>query len=137
MSTPFPTRFAIQVGGYGGPSYMLRGAGRKLRYEATDSMMWETRVETIAPSHAQWQAFWESLDEIGVWRWRPHYPNPGVLDGTSWSVDIAVGDKAVRSHGSNGYPTADGTLAREPTPTPEFRRFLAAVRALIGGRALS
>ena len=78
-----------------------------------------------------------ALDSIGVWAWKEDYPNPGVLDGTSWRLEIAYEDTQLSSHGINNYPKTNGTPCDSPDPTYKFRELLKAVRSLIGGLEFS
>ena len=69
------------------------------------------------------------MREPEVWQWEAQYPDPGVMDGTQWSVHLAKGDREVASTGSNAYPGSEG-----PEPSETFRRFREAVQALVGDR---
>ena len=40
---------------------------------------------TIRPTLPQWREFRQTLDDIGVWKWRANYPRDEVMDGTQWS----------------------------------------------------
>jgi hypothetical protein len=129
-----PRGLHIRVGGYPGPWYSVELLGEVLRYEAKGRADLPTDVELFEPTERQWQEFAAALDALGVWRWRANYPNPGVMDGTSWSIDIDYGRVAIRAGGDNNYPAAGGAPSGKPEPTREFRGLLTAVRNLIGGR---
>jgi hypothetical protein len=67
------------------------------------------------PSPEQWAAFGRSLDEIDIWSWRSEYPNPGILDGTQWGLDIEYPDRSVHWHGITI------TLGQAERPTEDWR----------------
>lgn len=127
-----PTTFEISIGGFMGPSYNLKIESEALIYTAYDSGYSDPKTSKINPSSRKWGNFWKKLDQLNVWGWQPDYENPGVMDGTGWSVDIEFGDRKIHSGGSNNYPGGE-----EDDPDLEegsvFRRFLKAVQNLIGG----
>jgi hypothetical protein len=132
--TTQPMQLSIGIGGFMGPSYSVELAEGRLRYQATGSGYADLRTEWIEPAAAQWSAFRDGLDAIGIWKWQPEYPNPGVCDGTQWQVEIVYADAMVRSHGDNNYPEADGTASGDPDSTPAFGTLMEHVRLLLGGR---
>lgn len=58
--------------------------------------------EVIVPTKQQWERFW-SLMEL-CRDWGPEYINYGIVDGTSWSVDVSGNGISIRSEGANAYP---------------------------------
>ena len=58
--------------------------------------------EVITPTKQQWEKFWSLMEQCRDWE--PAYQNPGILDGTSWGVDVSGGGICVRTEGSNAYP---------------------------------
>jgi hypothetical protein len=129
-----PKTLRISVGGYTGPSYSVELCAGKLRYIATEYGHTNPRSEFIAPTEEQWSQFRAALDSCRVWQWRPHYPNPGVEDGTLWSIEVAYEDATVLSHGDNSYPKANGKPSENPDGSRVFNRLMKAVQALLGGR---
>jgi hypothetical protein len=129
-----PKTLRIAVGGYTGPSYSVELCDGKLRYEAREYGYANPRSESIAPTEEQWAQFRSALDSGRVWQWQPDYPNPGAVDGTQWSIEVAYEDATVLSHGDNSYPKANGKPSGNPDGTREFNRLMRAVRALLGGR---
>ena len=85
----------------------------------------------FSPSARQWREFWESIEALGVWRWAPGFESAGPRRGAVWELDLRHGEREVRSSGRDAWPGA-------PTaePSPEFRRFLAALASLIDGRTI-
>lgn len=129
-----PERFKVGIGGFFGPSYAVELTDKgELLYSHNQKTFVSaegTVRETVAVPPDAWRAFCAELDAIGVWAWKPRYENPGVMDGTQWYVEIAVGGRSIASTGYNEYP--GGTL---PPDGDRFPRFLRAVSALLGGRA--
>ncbi len=131
-----PTQLHIAIGGYFGPSYSLKWVRDELIYSASKEGYDGRITETITPTAKQWQEFIQALDTIGVWSWRESYDDPYVLDGTHWSVEIALWDREIKSSGSNSYPATQGE-AGSNGQGDEFDLFLKAVQKLIGGRKFS
>jgi len=74
------------------------------------------------------------MEKEKVWEWRGRYePNAVVLDGGSWSLELEYGGKAIRSSGTNAYPSdEDVTVATTMIPTAVFNKFREAVGGLVG-----
>jgi hypothetical protein len=123
-----PKHFTAYIGGFFGPSY---------RIELNDGVVTYYRNKerlTITPTPVQWYDFRQALDQLKVWRWRTNYPSQGTADGTQWSLEIAYGDHALKSSGSNNYPDLNGEPNNKPQWTQTFGFYLAAVRKLIGDK---
>jgi hypothetical protein len=91
-------------------------------------------TKTITPSAHQWQQFWNAMDEVRLWHWRPEYDVPGLADGTYWQIDIAFAGRRITSHGHNNYPGAiDRQTGQGFAKNGPFDRYLKAVGALLGG----
>jgi hypothetical protein len=127
-----PTVLKISVGGYPGASYCVEWRGDHLQYCAGAWVSsWKPDLgERIVPSPHAWAVFWQEVDDIGVWNSEHSYPNPGIFDGTSWSVLLDYNGRRIGSSGSNNYPTGDDVIGKDAP----FVRLLHAVRQLIGGR---
>jgi hypothetical protein len=129
-----PTRLRRFVGGFLGPSYWVDLEGDALTYRARRfdpeaNRFKETIKRGIKPSADQWGRFWRALDEARLWQWRAHYPAPpNLADGTQWSVDIDVRGRVVKSSGDKNFPGRPSGVTSEL-----FEKYLAAVRALLGG----
>ncbi len=132
--SPIPKQFSVVIGGFFGASYELELHDGKLTYAVFESGRRNPKRSTLTPSIAQWREFRQSLDGLKIWQWRADYRNEHVYDGTQWSLDIACGDRAIKSRGNNSYPDANGRPNRnsEPTKTKTFDDFLHAVEKLIG-----
>lgn len=46
----------------------------------------------------------EKLKMIGLLNWKAKYIEPGVLDGTHWSVEIINDGRTIRKYGDNKFP---------------------------------
>ena len=109
-------RLRFYIGGFTGPSYDVVSDGPTIVYTSRD----DPAEHRITPSAAQRAAFGRAIEKAGVWRWAPDYCNPGVCDGTQWSIEIADGKRELASSGSNAEPEG-------------FASFLRALRRLLGG----
>lgn len=75
------------------------------------------------------------LEEQEIWKWEKSYDNPDVLDGTSWEIEIDLGDKRIRSSGMNSYPGIENEGQEAfVEATAEYNAFLAALKNLSGKR---
>jgi hypothetical protein len=128
-----PTRFVARIGGFLGSSYSVEIKDGILTYTASDQGQTNVRHTTITPPDGAWRDFRKTLDELNVWQWRSDYPRGGVVDGTQWLFEIAYSDRTLKSRGDNNYPDAAG----KPEVTPVFKRYLEAVKKLIGGKDFS
>ena len=131
--SPVPKEFSAFIGGFNGPSYRLELHDGSLTYTTLRGGQTITK-HTIAPSAAQWREFCQALDGFKVWQWRAEYANGQIRDGTQWSLDIAYADHAIKSHGSNSYPDANGRPSGKPDFTTAFQGYLDAIEKLIGGK---
>jgi hypothetical protein len=84
----------------------------------------------LRPSLREWERFWHAVTRLGVWQWADGYDRGGRSGSPSWSLELVVGDRRLRTSGFDAYPP----LAEGPEPSPEFARFCAAVSRLVGGR---
>jgi len=99
-----PKRLSITLGGFTSPTYSVRLIKGQLVYGAGGIWACATHEEEVIPvTDAQWVAFRQELDEIGVWAWQREYYND-AMDGIQWDLSIAYADKKIRSDGSNAYP---------------------------------
>jgi hypothetical protein len=142
-SKALPKRLCISIGGYFGPCYEVAFKKGRLTYTyltSRDLSSQELELgpqpqrEEMQPSAKQWETFRRSLDRLNVWCWQENYLDPGVCDGTNWSVEIAYPDKATISHGSNCYPGHKGEPLDMGTEMNDrtFAKFCRAVARLIG-----
>jgi len=122
-----PELFSASIGGYMGPTYAVEKVKRGVQYRRYESGYELREIRMIRPDEEAWATFRRALDEIGVWDWLPEYADPGIMDGTGWSLELKWGDRAISTGGSNGYPGGS-------PDSPEFRGFLDAISSLIGGR---
>jgi hypothetical protein len=129
-----PARFTARIGGFLGATYDIELRRDGVSYTKFGAGHRKPSVTIIRPTTAQWGEFRLALDELRVWQWRSEYPNTGTRDGTQWALDIAYGDRALKTMGDNNYPTAAGKPNRKPQMTEAFGRYLAAVEKLLGGK---
>jgi hypothetical protein len=96
-----------------------------------------SRHDTVSgkPTQAQWAEFRDTLNNLGVWRWEQEYFNDGVLDGMGWSLSIKYATQHLESHGSNSFPTRDGSPSKGAQETAQFIAFRKAISQLVPGCA--
>ena len=59
----------------------------------------------LIPSEEDWKLFWDTVDDLNVWKWEKDYFDPYILDGTQWELLIKrKGRRKRRIYGSNKYP---------------------------------
>jgi len=130
-----PSKFVIEIGGFGGPSYKVEMREGKIHYRAeTWAPKQEVVEKVITPTKEQWRSFWQEAEKAQVWQWSQEYFNREIADGTQWRVSIEQNGRTVIASGSNSYP-AEGDVAKSnksPEPSAPFNRFIKAVHALIG-----
>jgi hypothetical protein len=130
----FGASFSVELDGVESITYRRTKRREKDPWEIGSSEEWETKSEQIRPTPAPWAAFRTALDRLNVWSWQADYPNPGVCDGTSWSVEITYPDREIVSGGSNCFPGVSGK-AFAITDRPKdntFATFCRAVSVLTG-----
>lgn len=114
-----PESMTLTMGGPQGPSYRVELVERSLKY--TKSIGDNGMVETINPTAEAWADFQQVLEGIRGWEWKKSYDRPEIKDGDHWTVKIAHRGRTIDSEGHNAFP-------------PDFEKYLAAVKALLGGR---
>jgi len=129
-ASPVPKRLSAYIGGFMGVSYGVELHKDTLTHTTFDAGHSNPQHATITPTAAQWREFRRTLADLNLWQWHTEYPNPGTMDGTQWSLDIAYADRALKTHGDNSYPDANGNLNGNPSPTKAFKRYLASVKKL-------
>ena len=128
-----PKEFSAIIGGFLGSTYAVELRDGALHYTEKKGREM-TSSATVIPSAEQWQEFRKTIDQLNIWQWRAEYPNRGTMDGTQWSLTIAYADSALKTHGDNNYPDANGGPSDNSEPSKTFNRYLAAISKLIGGR---
>lgn len=121
-----PEEFEVCAGGCFGPTFTVRLKDGRLAYENSPGMYSLASMVEIEPDTNAWAQFWDELETIGVWYWKPLYEE-GAEEGVHWFVHIVAGDRRVTSEGENAFPGED----RSGT-TNEFERFMTALSRLLG-----
>ena len=127
-----PDKLEFYIGGYMGTSYQVTYGDSVLTYrqscreEVLDSQM-------VEPSDQQWMEFRRSVDSSGVWNWKQEYPNPGVLDGTGWSLLLEYSDQKITVSGDNNFPKHDGSPNGSPSTSRAMEQFCKGLSELLGG----
>lgn len=94
------------IGGYCGPCYEV-----ELDFE-NNKLIWiekanldETEDSITKPIDLDKHNYIiENLKTINLLGWKANYKDPGVCDGTQWSIDIKSDGKTIHKSGSNNYP---------------------------------
>lgn len=123
----WPEQFEVYCDGeVGATSLRLAPRIRRLAYERCNG---RRRRRLLEPAEAEWSAFWQTIEEVGVWSW-PRAYDPLILatDGVHWRVEIACQGRHVASSGYNVWPP--GVF---PAVSPEWAAFCGAVSRLAGG----
>lgn len=88
----------------------------------------------VTTSNEDWEAFWNAVDFLNVWRWKAQYDTRelgvGVCDGKGWKLNMQHLGQAVTTGGANAYPSflsSDRTSLHEE----RFGLFLFAVGELL------
>jgi len=127
-SPRLPALFEFYIGGSTAPSLYVRFREGRLLYERASAGGYSGVVVEAAPAAGAWEAFWKTVERIGVWDWEPEYVAAhGCRDVTYWHLHLVAGDRRVRSRGANAYPDGSGVEFSKP-----FREFAAAVERLLG-----
>jgi len=133
LPSAFFARYCAPMGG----SYVVQLAADELRNSAGPGLNFPPQC--LTPSADQWRAFWQEAEAVDLWSWRRCYrPRPDVVicDGDSWEIAIRGWDgRIILSSGENAYPADADPGETSTMEHPErFKRFTAAIRALVGGR---
>jgi hypothetical protein len=128
-----PESFTATIGGFFGTSYGVELRDGSLFYSVTSGSQ-KSKTVTITPTTQQWQEFRRALDDVKIWQWRTNYPNPGVFDGTQWSLSIQYHARTLKTQGCNNYPGRTGKPNGSPHVTKEFSAYTAAITRLLGGK---
>ena len=131
-----PIKFFIQIGGGldGRNSVELKEGMLLFQCKERGKIVPEKSFE-IRPTREAWTRFIQEINTTKLYRWSKNYPNPGILDGTQWSIDMEIDGRKIHSEGDNSYPT-DGNEAKPtksfPAKSPAFDRLCQAVSHLVG-----
>jgi hypothetical protein len=110
------------VGGYMGGSFSVDIDFKKgsAKYDVYEHGYKPKSTETIMLSESKIKAFLKTLEKIKITEWKEHYPNPGIMDGTNWGIEINFSNnKKFSSSGDNAYPG-------------QWKAFCNAIKGLLG-----
>ena len=99
------TGIRASVGGYFGGYYKVKIdlVNLKTRWShGGGGELEETIRKTIRESTAN--KFVEQLKVVDLLNWKAEYIEPGVCDGTQWSVEIMANGKTIKKYGDNQFP---------------------------------
>ncbi len=81
-ATPFPKSFEFHLGALDEGDWLeMIFTDGALRFRA-GSLPRERAARDIlcTADQARWEQFWQDMERIGVWGWKPDYPDPHVLN---------------------------------------------------------
>jgi hypothetical protein len=120
MGYDLPVVFRISLNSFYGRSYVLVLRDNKLIYNST-----RPKAQIVRdPSDEDWQKFWKKTVKHKIWLWEREYVDKSSSDGSTWSVNIEVGNLKLKSYGSNSCPE-------------NFKEFTNIVKELIPGLEFS
>ena len=101
----FMQTFKASVGGFFGPNYCVEADIKqgKVNYSCTEGGEGVASEKTITDE--DWKKLITGLKRCDFEYWLDDYNDPGILDGTQWSVEVTFeGGAELRKRGSNSYP---------------------------------
>lgn len=116
-----PKHLVVMLGAVQGPAYRIEAFELGLIYQPLGQGLVPMTGEILMVSEADWDAFHEALESIGVWEWNSVYHANDASGGEAWTFECEWDGQTVMSKGYGAYPTG-------------FERLLRAVKVLIGGR---
>jgi len=132
-----PEVFEIFIGSSRRDSYGAWWDGGVVIYESFGPDFNGCEQLVLTPSRAQWERFWRSVDEIGVWQWETRYRQVGRFEpdglggtATQWSVALAHEGRKASSSGNGAGPGS-----ADLDESLDFAALLEAVSRLLGGRS--
>lgn len=133
-----PTKLVMDIGGIMRPLYSVEFKENLVTYKWTDTSQPQTKdIKTLSirPGKKAWARFIKEINAAKLYRWSKLYMNqPGVMDGTHWTVDMKIDGRKFHSEGYNSYP-ADGDEAKPANSersSPPYNRLCEAVSHLTG-----
>lgn len=109
LQVPFPefTSFSLNIGGYFVPTVncSIFAGQRKLVYKKTQPFGGTCDCTELTFSKDYWDNVRDRIQRFNFLAWEKFYPNPGVCDGTQWSITIRRRNaKPLKIRGDNSYP---------------------------------
>ncbi len=103
------------VGGYMGHSFVVEIDFEKAlaEYKVFDRGYVSKSSKTLNLSSKKMSDFVQVLDKIKIIEWKKDYPNPGIMDGTNWGIEIKFdNNKKLISSGDNAFPAQWETFCK-------------------------
>ena len=99
-------QFLFEVGGHGDLQTLeLMEDGQIVVKLGRAKISWFYKGETQQkPNPEKWSAFLAKIDELRVWDWEASYHRTDMCDGSQWELQLAIGEKSVKSYGSGLFP---------------------------------
>jgi hypothetical protein len=126
-TAPAPDRLELRLR-LAGEERRVRWEGDRVRFDRIRPSGADSAV--FRPSPREWDRFWRAVARLGVWQWADGFERGRATGEPTWSLELALGNRRLRTSGFDAYPP----LAEGPQVTPLFASFCAAVSRLAGGR---
>ena len=99
-------QFLFEVGGHGDlQTLKLMEDGQIVVKLGRANIPWFYQKDVQhKPNPEKWSAFLAELDELQVWDWKASYHRTDMCDGSQWELQLAIGDKKVKSYGAGLFP---------------------------------
>ena len=100
------SHFYFEVGGFGDRQTLeLMEDGEIIVKLGQAKIPWFYEGERhLKPSSGKWSVFLEEIEKLHVWNWEPSYHQMDMCDGSQWELQMNIGDKSLKSYGSNKLP---------------------------------
>ena len=101
-----PNQFLFEVGGFGDKQTLeLSDDGEVVVKSGKANISWFYKGSAQrTPDPGKWAVFMAKIDELRVWNWEATYYHVDMCDGSQWELELAMGDKTVKSSGVNKTP---------------------------------
>jgi hypothetical protein len=101
-----PDHFFFEIGGFGDRQTLeLSEDGEIVVQPGQANISWFYEGSALlTPDAGKWAAFLAKVDDLHVWNWDPSYFHVDICDGSRWELELALGDKTVKSYGVNKTP---------------------------------
>lgn len=107
-----PKKLVFGIGSYACRRETIQWDGEQLIYQVSEHGDSSEQKITV-PDEVEWKNFWIAVRNIDVWHWREKYDEIYVCDGIEWEIELAVGDKKIKSEGCGSYPPNGVDVASE------------------------
>ena len=100
------SHFYFEVGGFGDRQTLeLMDDGEIVVKLGQAKIAWFYGGSTqLKPDSEKWAIFLIEIEKLRIWDWEASYHQMDMCDGSQWELQMTMGDKSVKSYGSNKLP---------------------------------